>query len=541
MNKIKIIIDTKPGTIWYYALIPLIVALLGLGYHNAFIQDDAFISFRYASNLVSGDGLTWNPQEHSPIEGYTNFLWVLIVAAAMWFDFEPVTASQVLGLVFGAITLTATAWLANQITKSERATLLTVFVLGTNYTFSCYMTGGLETALLTSLITLSAIAAVHIMNQDIEEANAWHFIWSITAAAALMTRLDSAILLAPSGFFFLARISTAKKIVKIRRSAAINLCLPFLALISSWALFKLFYYGNILPNTYYAKATDPSVERVSQGILYAAMFFFAYFLIVVPAYALTQWKRLICSSLTCICFLTVSLWLAYVVFVGGDFMEFRMFVPIMPMLAIGFTSFVIRIKQNHIRATIIICTVLASAHHAWSFEKANGVESISSLTAHVSRPVKPDWIDVGKGLGAFFENYEKRPIIAVTAAGAIPFYSMLETVDMLGLNDHTIARQGQKIGVRPGHTVFAKPKHLISQNVDLIIGHPRVVRLNQQMTSKSSDFFPYRIENDSFPARSRIIRIPLNDGFGIDILYIGSNRELDTAVENGSLQTVSAN
>src|SRR5688572_25266220 len=44
-----------------------------------FLTDDAFISFRYARNLARGAGLVFNPGE-APVEGYTNFLWVLLLA-----------------------------------------------------------------------------------------------------------------------------------------------------------------------------------------------------------------------------------------------------------------------------------------------------------------------------------------------------------------------------------------------------------------------------------------------------------------------------
>ncbi len=43
-----------------------------LAWSNRFIQDDAFISFRYAENLVQGKGLVYNEGER--VEGYTNFL-----------------------------------------------------------------------------------------------------------------------------------------------------------------------------------------------------------------------------------------------------------------------------------------------------------------------------------------------------------------------------------------------------------------------------------------------------------------------------------
>ena len=46
-----------------------------------FLTDDAFISFRYARNLLEGNGLVFNPGER--VEGYSNFLWVLELAA-LW-------------------------------------------------------------------------------------------------------------------------------------------------------------------------------------------------------------------------------------------------------------------------------------------------------------------------------------------------------------------------------------------------------------------------------------------------------------------------
>ena len=49
---------------------------------NRFVQDDAYISFRYARNLADGLGLVWNAGER--VEGYTNFLWTLMLAPAAW-------------------------------------------------------------------------------------------------------------------------------------------------------------------------------------------------------------------------------------------------------------------------------------------------------------------------------------------------------------------------------------------------------------------------------------------------------------------------
>ena len=56
------------------------LALLGwMASVSWFLTDDAFISFRYARNLLEGHGLVFNPGER--VEGYSNFLWVLELAA----------------------------------------------------------------------------------------------------------------------------------------------------------------------------------------------------------------------------------------------------------------------------------------------------------------------------------------------------------------------------------------------------------------------------------------------------------------------------
>ncbi len=54
--------------------------LLGYLIHVTwFLTDDAFISFRYARNLLEGQGLVFNLCEY--VAGYSNLLWVLELSA----------------------------------------------------------------------------------------------------------------------------------------------------------------------------------------------------------------------------------------------------------------------------------------------------------------------------------------------------------------------------------------------------------------------------------------------------------------------------
>ena len=57
--------------------------------------DDAYISFRYASNWSSGEGLLYNVGA-APVEGYTNFLWIVLLAVFAQLPIEIETSAKLL-------------------------------------------------------------------------------------------------------------------------------------------------------------------------------------------------------------------------------------------------------------------------------------------------------------------------------------------------------------------------------------------------------------------------------------------------------------
>ena len=86
------------------------LALLGwLSSVAWFLTDDAFISFRYTRNLLEGHGLVFNPGEY--VEGYTNFLWILELAA-IWgvFGLRPEHAAPWLSVAYTIATIAAILW-----------------------------------------------------------------------------------------------------------------------------------------------------------------------------------------------------------------------------------------------------------------------------------------------------------------------------------------------------------------------------------------------------------------------------------------------
>ncbi len=78
-----------------------LVYAAGLGammlYANlAFYHDDAYITLRYARNLIDGAGVVWNPGEY--VQGYTNFLHLLLVSGLGGLGIDLVVASRVVGV-----------------------------------------------------------------------------------------------------------------------------------------------------------------------------------------------------------------------------------------------------------------------------------------------------------------------------------------------------------------------------------------------------------------------------------------------------------
>jgi hypothetical protein len=113
--------------------VSVILFILMLVYVWNFTIDDAFISFRYSEHLANGFGLVWNIGQ-APVEGYTNFLWVLIIASLFLLKLNPVSSTKVIGLLslFGIIVL---FWfITNDIFKDEKNkfiafTVSTIFLL----------------------------------------------------------------------------------------------------------------------------------------------------------------------------------------------------------------------------------------------------------------------------------------------------------------------------------------------------------------------------------------------------------------------------
>ncbi|MBI1806805.1 MAG: hypothetical protein HYR76_07135 [Ignavibacteria bacterium] len=507
-------------------LIVVIVGLTCLAWSNRFIQDDAFISFRYAENLAHGHGLVWNPTER--IEGYTNFLWTLLIAGGISLGCDPLLCSQILGICFFVLSLFFTYMLSRLILQSRTMSLLTVILLGTNYTFSAYATGGLETPMQAALFVMSTFYCIDGLGKKGNTIGNL-LILSLLLTLVVLTRLDSALL---CSVLFTATVIHLLKEDRAPRERFVNvlcLILPFSVLVGSWFLWKLSYYGDVLPNTFYIKAA--SSTSPGRGLNYLYRFTSSYLLFAFPIAGIVAAKDILKKPyhniliLVCI----ILLWVLYIIKIGGDFMEFRFLVPILPITFIFIVWLLINIiRWEILRRGLVALILIGTAVHASTFEynERDRIEPIKQLQDHIIDEHE-NWIGIGKALSTFF-NHSREVSIATTAAGAIPYYSQLYAVDMLGLNDRWIAKNGTPISTIPGHQRIAPLKYLIERKVNLVISHPLVLRISEQ--ANRFPFLPISPGDDL--SGLRIIEIPLDAHYKFLALYLTPSPIVDAAIRN---------
>lgn len=509
-----------------------IFCLLCWAWSHRFIQDDAFISFRYADHLARGLGLVWNPGEH--IEGYTNFLWTCMMSGVICFKGDPAFWSQIFGMMFFCSSLVITFKLSKLIFQSDNLGIISVLFVGTNYTFSCYATGGLETQMQAALF----LAGSYVCLWNIASKK-WSLrsltMLSFLLTAALFTRLDSAILviiISAAALLFVWNETTPLN-VKIKKISA--LVIPLCLCVTLWFLWKLSYYGDILPNTFYVKAS--SLSSIRKGFSYMYVFIVSYLLfpfIIIGVFASRRFVTTLSVPLL-ILVLIVFGWLSYILKVGGDFMEFRFLVPVLPFIFILITWLIFRyLRHTAVRCILTLLVFFGSVYHvltfAYSFE--DNIEPIQQLSGHLFNN-NEHWVEIGKVLGeVFHDNTEVS--IAVTAAGAIPYYSRLKTIDMLGMNDRWVAEHGEILGSRPGHQRIAQLSYLMERSVNLVISHPLVIDKSAPVTKLP---MPPANPNDTL-MNAKVIELPIDSAHKLIVLYLNQHPAVDEAIQRYHWKTL---
>lgn len=434
---------------WAAGVVLLLLGFFALRFISSGVEaiDDAYVSFRYARHLVEGDGLVYNPGER--VQGYTNFLWVMLIAAAMAAGLPPVGTACWLGLGAGALVVCLTAIHANRhLAPGQAAAAVPAVLLVVNQGFVVWSLRGLETGLFTLLLLAAGLAYLHR-----PPGGALPPATAILLALATLTRPEGALV-----FGLTLLHLTASRAFQCRpplERGDLRALAAYGALVGVYALWVTSYYGSPLPNTFYAKVGDP-LSSLPRGWNY--LWQFAGHGTGIPLLLLlfTLMRRPRTDQTRSYAMLLVAGFGLYIVGVGGDvFPAYRFLVPVLPFLYFLVGDAVAVLEAQGIAGRWLPSGGFrgrggaASAAARWvaALGVALLLAPMALLTRHPSMAyAQREWKRgnrytrdmrmVGRWLK---EHVVPGTWIAVNPAGALPYESRLPTIDMLGLNDREIA------------------------------------------------------------------------------------------------------
>lgn len=452
------------------------------------IVDDAFISFHYARNLFLGNGLVFNPGER--VEGYTNFLWTLLVTGMLYAGWDPVIGAHALTLLAGFALVGLTVVLARPL-AGEGWAWGAGGLLAFSGPFLCYTSrgSGMETGFYAALIAASLVQL---------SRGAWRA-GGVFTALAMLTRPDGALLAvagaaaALAGGLVLARGSSPRAMQTLGivapwrstvaarwdRRPLVRYLVPILVIYGVYFMLRWFYYGALLPNTFYAKV-DASQDQALRGLRYVWEFAAGDLLLPAGLCGAALGLRLtrdagVRRAGTLLTAYAI-LYTLYVVAVGGDWVPgFRFGVPLLapcvaltvwglahlarsiPGLAGAFQGQGIALLLLGALAGGLMLRLPAES----SFNTASGVWGQMQRVRQFR--------ETGLWLNA---HTPPDAVIAASAVGAIPYYGQRVTIDVLGLTDAHVARSPRRPvgGGLAGHE-RSDPDYVMARRPDIITWH----------------------------------------------------------------------
>jgi len=445
------------------AVLAIGAAVLGLHAfrYMPFLCDDALISLRYARRLLDGHGLTWNAGER--VEGYSNLLWVLSTAALGWLGIDLVTSTRILGVAGMVLAMAA---VVHAFPPSSRSAVfppgIAVLFLALSSAFAVWAIGGMEQPFVAALLAWAVVLCFPHLESRRTSFRAMQAP-GLCLALLCLTRPDAPLFTAAA---VLAIVLVGGARWEAFAKGAALAALPVIFTLAQLA-FRLAYYGEWVPNTALVKL-NPSGAYALDGWRYVARggLAIAPMLALAAAAAVISFRRKFERARMTLLIVLAVAWTAYVVVIGGDiFPAWRHFVPLLVLLAFMVAiggEWIRRHASRRQRATAAAATLMALA--VFSILQWRDSMSAWALTER--------WEWDGQILGKMLKQAfgARQPLLAVDAAGALPYWSELPAVDMLGLNDYYLPRHpptdGQTIGI--GHDL-GDGRYVLGRSPDIVV------------------------------------------------------------------------
>jgi hypothetical protein len=421
--------------LYSYAQIPiLLIVIVSALFYFDFTAEDAYITYRYAENFVKNGSLVYNQGE--PINAMTSPLHAILSAALFSVTGQTVLSYKIVALL---LLLVSAILVWYRFRKHPQWQSLALILILMPPSILLWTVGGLETPLLLFLVTLIVLLVERQPPFDSKRLCLIFFL----AGLAFLTRYDSIL------FFLPASLYAASKARSIRQTViavAVGAILPL-----AWLYISLYYYGDLLPTSFYVKTPSGKLA----GLVFNGLYIASYLLYVgiVPVVALV-FVLLIPKHRT----INVlyrhfqSLWWLY----AGLLLEllygltmathhmmfsFRFFVPYIPataILLVGLLRRAVETREMDLSARgatpwfagLLLCLTLFQLYQSvYTYDRSiNGISLIGEYRAvgirdYVSfmQILKQEALDIENNWEAIHGDGGRRPRIITYAAGMLPY------------------------------------------------------------------------------------------------------------------------
>ena len=392
--------------------------------------DDAYISFRYLKELLAGHGLVYNIGEH--VEGYSNFLWMMLVAPGMALGRDPVLVARALGVVCMLVALTCTWGLTRRISTGTGAAALAAVMFASLTSVAFWSAAGLETPLVAALVAASIWSLFH----EADGGPCWR-----TGVLMALLALSRPEMILVVGLILLWELldNQARFRLTVSRGLRWHACIVVLVYVP-YTCWRVWYYGNLLPATVRVKSTGLNLHTLVRGGYYLLSFLGQRGMLSIAALALigvvVLWDSVNRRQMLCLA-LVVAMYTSVTVLGGGDWLPVsRLFVHILPLwcclAAVGTVS-----ALGWLRAAIPEHGMLRALAFSLLLLQVgvsvfDGVDPKGSLSER---------LDTSPQYPGIVAAVRPGDTIMVVDAGWLPYHVpvSVRVVDMIGLTNNTIA------------------------------------------------------------------------------------------------------
>ena len=520
---------------WTWLVLGLIVVGLGYAWLFRHVDDDAFITYRYSKHLAEGLGPVWNADQR--VEGYTNFLWMLLMAAPIALSIDPVMAATLLSLLCLGFNLYLLYRISLRHMGQSRMAFLCWLPVMCSHTLLFTATSGLETALNGMLWTI-VVWLVHGILDRSRVASAVRMLSiGLMCGLATLCRMEALILF---GISFIALLVAHYTREDLPRARFTSLLAGFSALVLPWLIWRYSYYGDLLPNTFYVKT---ALRSASSGLVFVCTYLIASGAWVPGIVYKLQTHRLSrnMSGLPTYVAGLAFTFLCYVVWAGGDYLEFRILVPVLPILLM-YPAWMLAKGTESVRLVAVATSIMVLFAFVWGqgngrffkFPRMNSLVHPQSEDAHFM-----SFAEQGRAMGDLLEH-DGTVRIAIGACGAIPYYSGFYGIDLYGLSEPREQFEGYATGYGAGHAILAtyayiraRQPHLISLRCDYVpaAAAPRHYALADPNVSEVMQGAPPEALTEA-----KTVELPLENGFVEVCIYHLPHPKIEALIKNNRLK-----